>query len=43
MDEKEKIIAEIEKLCDDFMNDFGKMLAKIREKDFDGALKVIKK
>ena len=42
MEEKEKIIAEIEELCDNFMNDFGKMLEKIREKDYKGAFKAIK-
>ena len=43
MDEKEKIVKEIEALCENFMNDFGKMVAKIREKDYDGAKKIIKK
>ena len=43
MDEKEKIVEEIEVLCENFMNDFGKMVAKIREKDYDGAKKIIKK
>ena len=42
MDEKEKMIEEIETLCNNFMNDFGKMIAKIREKDYKEAFKAIK-
>ena len=32
MDNKEKAIAEIEEMCDNFMKDAGKMITSIRKK-----------
>ena len=43
MDNKEKAIAEIEEMCDNFMKDFGEAVKKLRNKEYNGAVKKIKK
>lgn len=43
MDIKENAIDEIHKECDNFLKDYGKALKKLSKKDYDGAIKEIKK